>query len=128
MSNEKKGTIPIIQKYKIADFNKKNKNKKNIKINHKSNHSLPNVVGSKNNFNLKKYMINEGKNNIKNKLINKDSGNELKIPKIYSNISRNISVPKIYEKHLSVSKTEEIEKQKIDEVKDLINQIVSDFD
>jgi hypothetical protein len=106
---------------------KKNKNK--IKINHKSNHSLPNVAGFKNNFNLKKYMINEGKINLKNKLLNKDLGNELKIPKIYNNnISRNISVPKIYEKHLSVSKTEDIEKQKIDEVKDLINQIVSDFD
>ena len=38
------------------------------------------------------------------------------------------SIPRLYQKHLNNSKKEELEKQKIDEVKDLLDKIVLDFE
>jgi hypothetical protein len=121
ISSDKISRIPLIQKYKIENYvNKQNK----ININQKNNQSLPNVEGYRNNNNLKNYMINEGKINLKSQIINKrNSRNELKIPKIDHRHTRNIPIPK-----LNYSQTHDIEKQKIEEVKDLIDKIVSDFD
>ena len=68
-------------------------------------------------------MINEGKTNLKSQLINKRIyRNELKIPMIGSRHTRNIPIPK-----LNSPQSLDIEKQKIEEVKDLIDKIVSEF-
>ena len=121
ISNDKVTSIPLIQKYKIENYlNKQYK----INTSQKNNQSLPNVEGYKNNINLKKYIINEGKTNIKSQIINKrNSRNELKIPKIVNRHTRNIPIPKF-----NFPQTHDIEKRKIEEVKDLIDRIVSEFD
>ena len=121
LSNDKISKIPLIQKYKIENYLNKQ-----IKINtsQKNNQSLPNVEGYRNNINLKSNMINEAKINLKSQIINKKNyKNELKIPKIDNRHSRNIPKPK-----LNFPQTYDIDKKKIEEVKDLIDKIVSEFD
>ena len=121
LSNDKINKIPLIQKYKIENYLNKQ-----IKINtsQKNNQSLPNVEGYRNNINLKSNIINEAKINLKSQIINKRNyKNELKIPKIDNRHSRNIPKPK-----LNFPQTNDIDKKKIEEVKDLIDKIVSEFD
>ena len=121
INNDNISKIPLIQKYKIENYlNKQNK----INVSQKNNQSLPNVEGYRNNINLKNYLINEAKTNLKSQIINKRNyRNELQIPKIDNRHSRNIPRPK-----LNFPQTHDIEKQKIEEVKDLIDKIVSEFD
>ena len=85
---------------------------------------MPNVEGYRNNINLKSNIINEAKINLKSQIINKKNyKNELKIPKIDNRHSRNIPKPQ-----LNFPQTYDIDKKKIEEVKDLIDKIVSEFD
>ena len=127
-SEKKIRIIPQIinmQKYKII------KNKKN-KINYSQNNndnSLPSVDDHKTKSEIKKYIINDGgKNNLKSQLINNKPINLFNIPKLEIRDYKNISIPKIYEKHINISKKEKYEKQQIDEVKGLLDKIVSDFE
>ena len=109
------------KKYKITNNNKKSKNIYS-QIN---NNSLPNVEKFEKKNNIKKFIINinNEKSNLKSQIINNKGYNLSNI----SNYNNNI-MPKIYQKHLNESKKEEYEKQKIDEVKILLDKIVSDFE
>jgi hypothetical protein len=124
-SVKKKNVIPKIinyQKYKLINNNK-------IKTNSKSkNKSLPNVEEHKRKYIEKKLFKMNGmaKNNIKSQIIK--PYDNFNMPIIESRNYNNRSTHKIYEKHLNNSIKEEYEKQKIDEVKVLLDKIVSDFD
>ena len=49
------------------------------------------------------------------------------IPKFENKLLNNSPIHKIYEKHYNNCKKEEFEKQKIEEVKELFDKIVPDF-
>ena len=126
--NDKKTiNIPNIinmNKYKIIN------NNKNKKINFHNNISLPNLDEYKRKNKLKKYIIyDRNKNNLKSQIINNNNSiGLLNVPNLEKINYKNSSISKIYEKHLNSCKKEEYEKQQIDEVKDLLDKIVSDFE
>ncbi len=127
--NDKKTiNVPKIlnmNKYKIIN------NKKNKKINIHNNISLPNLDEYKRKNKIKKYIIFDGrKNNLKSQIIKNDNPifGLLNIPNLEKINHKNSSISKIYEKHLNSCKKEEHEKQQIDEFKDLLDKIVSDFE
>ena len=113
-----KNNVPKIfinHKYKIINNrNQRNNSRQN------NNNSLPNV---------EKYLRKnenkidiEDKNNIKSQILN-NYAFDIVNPEYKAD-----SIPRLYQKHLNISKKEELEKQKIDEVKDLLDKIVSDFE
>ena len=120
--NHISNNIPKIigKKYKIIN----NKNSKNM-YSQINNNSLPNVEKFEKKNNVKKYIINNG---LKTNVINNKGNNLSVIPKIENKDYNNNFMPKIYQKYLNDSKKEEYEKQKIDEVKILLDKIVSDFE
>ena len=108
-----------------------NNKKNNIISNQINNNSLPNASQYKQNIkqnNIKKYIINnEEKNSLKSQIIQNKHFNSLQMKNL-DNKDYKSSMTKIFQKHINDSKKEEFEKQKIDEVKFLLNKIVSDFE
>ena len=96
-----------------------------ININQKNN-SLPNVEHSS-----KRQDINFYKKGIyKNKLnLDKNTYNNInKEQKLKNDENKNILKPRLLKKHIKMPEKEENEKEKINEVKDLFDKIIFDFD
>ena len=114
----------IIRKNKNQNSN----NKRNKMYNRENNNSLPDLNELKIKINIRNKIISDGVGkNEKSQLIKNNSIMAFNIPKFENKLLNNSPIHKIYEKHYNNCKKEEFEKQKIEEVKELFDKIVSDF-
>ena len=116
--------------YIIKNYLYKNNNFiKNRNNESQNNKSLPDVKEYKRKKLLRKIVLADGKKkSVKSRIIKNNSFSLLDLPKNTNRNNDNSPMRKLYEKYVNNYKKEEYEKKKIEEVKELFDKIVSDFD